>query len=147
MRIEIELIEDQIDSIIVDDLREYYLDKKDDNPELAKHIDRLLRYYSTIPDHEAWLENPKPEIHNQRGLSIAVAPEDISKIVANDLRWAFEWNKKDDKIDCSDDIIERDEDLLIAIVEVLSYYMVLRDYVKWKEENEQFIPTGDDDHA
>ena len=44
-------------------------------------------------------------------------------------------NNQFDKVDCSDDVLEPDYDLLKAIQTVLEYYMPHADWSEWMETN------------
>jgi len=44
-------------------------------------------------------------------------------------------NNQFDKVDCSDDVLEPDYELLKAIQTVLAYYMVHEDWSEWMEMN------------
>ena len=46
----------------------------------------------------------------------------------------YDFCSKPNKIDCSDDIIEPDEEILNALKVVLSHFMTIHDYEKWLEK-------------
>jgi len=57
----------------------------------------------------------------------------VDKIVIEELKIAFKLNSTPDKIDCSDDILPPDEDLLKSIETVLKYYMTPGEFWEWEE--------------
>jgi hypothetical protein len=56
-------------------------------------------------------------------------------LVVKSLKKYYDICSKPDKVDCSDDIIEPDQELLQAIDRVLADYMPQDDYDRWKNEN------------
>ncbi len=61
--------------------------------------------------------------------------EDCDLVIIDDLKDQFHRNNKFDKVDCSDDVLEPDYNLLNAILTVLDYYMPCKDYEEWKKMN------------
>ena len=68
--------------------------------------------------------------------------EDRDQIVIDELKDAYNRENKFDKVDCSDDILEPDYELLNAIKTVLGYYMSQSDYQQWQA---QFLFGVNDD--
>jgi len=66
---------------------------------------------------------------------ITVKVEECDDIVIDELKDAYLMNNRFDKVDCSDDVLEPDYELLKAIQTVLAYYMLHKDYEKWVEIN------------
>jgi len=66
---------------------------------------------------------------------ITVKVEECDDIVIDELKDAYLMNNRFDKVDCSDDVLEPDYELLKAIQTVLAYYMVHEDWSEWMEMN------------
>ena len=67
--------------------------------------------------------------------TITLNVEDCDNIVIDALKDAYRMNNQFDKVDCSDDVLEPDYELLKAIQTVLAYYMVHEYYEEWVEMN------------
>ena len=67
--------------------------------------------------------------------TITFRVEDSDQVVIDDLKDSYHMNNQFDNVDCSDDVLEPDYELLKAIQTVLAYYMVRDDYEKWVEMN------------
>lgn len=63
---------------------------------------------------------------------ITLVDQQIEKIVIDDLKFACELNSKPNRIDCSDDILDPDQDLLDSIKHLLRYYMTSAEYEQWE---------------
>lgn len=63
---------------------------------------------------------------------IALVDQQIEKIVIDDLKFAYRLNSKPNRIDCSDDILDPDQDLLDSIKHLLRYYMNSEEYEQWE---------------
>lgn len=57
----------------------------------------------------------------------------IDDIVVSELKEAYRLNALPDKIDCSDDIIEPDEEFLYCLHQVIKYYLAPKDYAEWRK--------------
>ena len=67
--------------------------------------------------------------------TITLRVEDCDGIVIDALKDAYRMNNRFDKVDCSDDVLEPDYNLLKAIQTVLEYYMPHADWSEWMEIN------------
>ena len=74
--------------------------------------------------------------------TITLRVEDCDQIVIDELKDAYRMNNQFDRIDCSNDVLEPDFELLKAIQTVLAYYMVHEDYQEWIEMN-QMVKKND----
>ena len=74
--------------------------------------------------------------------TITLRVEDCDQIVIDELKDAYRMNNRFDRIDCSNDVLEPDFELLKAIQTVLAYYMVHEDYQEWIEMN-QMVKKND----
>ena len=71
--------------------------------------------------------------------TITVKVEDCDNIVIDELIDSYHRNNKFDRIDCSNDVLEPDYELLKAILTVLAYYMPHEDYEEWVEMNPMVV--------
>lgn len=62
---------------------------------------------------------------------ITIKVDDVDDIVIEDLKEAYDLAAKPDRVDCSDDELEPDFNLLRAIDTVLDYYMSYGEYNEW----------------
>jgi hypothetical protein len=67
--------------------------------------------------------------------TITLRVEDCDQVVIDDLMDSYHRNNRFDKVDCSNDVLEPDYELLKAIQTVLAYYMLREDYEEWVEIN------------
>ena len=63
---------------------------------------------------------------------IKLVDQQIESIVIDDLKLAYELNVEPNRIDCSDMVIDPDQNLLDSIRRVLCYYMTRDDYEQWE---------------
>lgn len=63
---------------------------------------------------------------------ITLVDQQIEKIVIDDLKFAYKLNSRPDRIDCSDDVLDPDQDLLDSIKHLLRYYMTSAEYEQWE---------------
>ena len=63
---------------------------------------------------------------------ITLVDQQIEKIVIDDLKIAYKLNSRPDRIDCSDDVLDPDQDLLDSIKHLLRYYMTSAEYEQWE---------------
>jgi len=67
--------------------------------------------------------------------TITLRVEDCEQIVIDDLMDSYHRNNRFDKVDCSNEVLEPDYELLKAILTVLAYYMPHKDYEEWVKIN------------
>ena len=60
--------------------------------------------------------------------------EDIDQVVIDELKDAYLLNNRFEKVDCSDDVLQPDYELLQAIQTVLEYYMTGKEIKLWNEK-------------
>ena len=65
-------------------------------------------------------------------VKIKLVDQQIESIVIDDLKLAYELNVEPNRIDCSDMVIDPDQNLLDSIKRVLCYYMTRDDYEQWE---------------
>lgn len=57
-------------------------------------------------------------------------------LIIEDLKESYRLNRDPERMDCSEDIIEPDTELLAALDKVLEYYMNPTEYTLWKHNRE-----------
>lgn len=62
---------------------------------------------------------------------LLVDDEMLDRIIINELKDVYSSNQVPEKIDCSDDYIEPDTQLLYGIDKVLKYFMSPNEYDQW----------------
>lgn len=67
--------------------------------------------------------------------TITLRVEDCDQVVIDDLKDSYHRNNQFDKVDCSNDVLEPDYELLKSILTVLAYYMPHEDYEEWVKIN------------
>jgi hypothetical protein len=68
-------------------------------------------------------------------ITLRVEDYQTDDIVIADLKDSYHLNNRFGKVDCSDDVLEPDYELLKAIQTVLAYYMPHADWSEWMEIN------------
>lgn len=63
--------------------------------------------------------------------TLLVDEEMLDRIIVNELKEAYSLNKTPNKIDCSEDYIDVDTQLLYSLDKVLQYYMAPDEYNSW----------------
>lgn len=60
--------------------------------------------------------------------------ESVSELIRKSLMYDYEINSKPDKVDCSDEVLDPDEELLKALETVIQYYSSRSQFKEWKEK-------------
>jgi len=68
--------------------------------------------------------------------SIELDIDVIENIVVEELKSYYNLCNTPDKVDCSDDVIDPDQDLLQALDRVLQEYMTAHEYEQWRAQLE-----------
>jgi len=106
-----------------------YKGRKRSLVELDDAIDEIIE---RNPD---WVEKLIASLRRNEMKTITLRVEDCDQVVIDDLMDSYRMNNQFDKVDCSDDVLEPDYELLKAIQTVLAYYMVHKDWSEWMEMN------------
>jgi len=67
-------------------------------------------------------------------VEIELNDETVDEIVLRELKLDYELCSQPDYIDCSNDRIEPDQELLDALEKVIQYHSSVQQYKQWKEE-------------
>jgi len=65
-------------------------------------------------------------------VKIKLVDDQIDRIIIDELKNDYRINLVPNRIDCSDDVLDPDQDLLDAIKRVLRYYMNTQEYERWE---------------
>ena len=142
--VKIKLVDQQIESIVIDDLKlAYELNSEpnridcsdmviDPDQKLLDSIKRLLYYYMTRDDYEQFEAGSTEQTSSESCFTIAVESYQIDSVIVEDLKIVYEMNCKPESCG-SFGVIEPDVSLLRAVENLLQYYMVEQDYLQWKE--------------
>lgn len=57
----------------------------------------------------------------------------VSELIRKSLMYDYEINNKPDKFDCSDDVIEPDQEFLRCLEVVIQYYCSRSQFEEWKK--------------
>lgn len=71
--------------------------------------------------------------------TITLRVEDCDQVVIDELKDAYHRNNKFDKVDCSNDVLEPDFELLKAIQTVLEYYMTTEELELWNNNENKMV--------
>ena len=142
--VKIKLVDQQIESIVVNGLKlDYELNSEpnkidcsdmviDPDQKLLDSIKRLLYYYMTRDDYEQWEAGSTEQASSESYFTIAVESDQIDSVIVEDLKIVYEMNYNPECCG-SFGVAEPDVSLLSAVETVLQYYMVEQDYLQWKE--------------
>lgn len=102
-------------------------------------IRQCLNQTQIDPLMKAWLQDACLDLAKARQKDIQKTNynsfDDCDQIVVNELKDAYQRNNHFDKVDCSDDVLEPDYELLKAIQTVLEFYMPRDIWSEWMEMN------------
>ena len=63
---------------------------------------------------------------------IKLVDKQIDRLIIDELKNDYKLNSRLDRIDCSDDVLDLDQDLLDSIKHLLRYYMTSAEYEQWE---------------
>lgn len=142
--VKIKLVDNQIDRIIIDELKNDYrinlgpnqIDCSDDtiagNQSLLDAIKCVLRYYMTSVEYERWeINSSEPEEHDGP-FTIEVTWDQLRLPIVEDLKIVYESNHKPESCGIYG-MSQLDTELVSSVDQLLQYYMSEPDYKQWKE--------------
>ena len=140
----IKLVDQQIESIVIDDLKLAYAmniepnridcSDMDIDPDqnLLDSIKRVLCYYMTRDDYEQWEAGSVEQTSSETAFTIAVESDQIDRVVEDDLKIVYEMNYKPERCGVYG-MSQPDTELMSSVDQLLQYYMSEPDYKQWKE--------------
>ena len=138
--VKIKLVDQQIESIVIDELKLAYalnidsiwLDVGiDQNQNLLDSIKRVLCYYMTRDEYEQWEASSTEHASSETAFTIAVKSDQIDRVVEDDLKIVYEMNYKPESCGVYG-ISLPDTELVSSVDQLLQYYMSELDYKQWK---------------
>lgn len=133
--VKIKLVDDQIDRIIIDELKnDYHVITREIDPSqrLLAAIKCVLRYYMTSAEYEQWeINSSEPEEHDGP-FAIEVTWDQLRPPIVEDLKIVYEANYKPESCGVYG-MSQPDTELASSVDQLLQYYMSEPDYKQWKE--------------
>ena len=133
--VKIKLVDDQIDRIIIDELKnDYHLITREIDPSqrLLDAIMCVLRYYMNPREYGRWeINSSEPEEHD-RPFTIEVSWDQLRPPIVEDLKIVYESNYRPERCGVYG-MSQPDTELASSVDQLLQYYMSEPDYKQWKE--------------
>ena len=133
--VKIKLVDDQIDRIIIDELKnDYHVITREIDPSqrLLDAIKCVLRYYMTSAEYEQWeINSSEPEEHDGP-FTIEVTWDQLNWTIIEELKVVYEANYKPESCGIYG-MSQPDTELVSSVDQLLQYYMSEPDYKRWKE--------------
>jgi hypothetical protein len=76
------------------------------------------------------------EMKMHTNVEVEITDEQMDKITLINLKGAYRLEAVPNRIDCSDDVIPVDEEMLDALNMVISYYSTREQYENWAKERD-----------
>ena len=131
----IELVGDQIDRLIIDELKNDYhviIQEIDPRQRLLDAIKCVLHYYMNSEEYEQWQFDPCESKEHDGPFTIEVMWDQLRPPIVEDLKIVYESNCEPES--CGIYGMSRTHTELVSSVDrVLQYYMSEPDYKQWKE--------------
>lgn len=131
----IKLVDDQIDRIIIDELKNDYhaiTQEIDLRQRLLNAIKRVLRYYMSSEEYERWQMDSSESKEHDGPFTIEVTWDQLQPPIVEDLKIVYEMNYKPESCGVYD-MSQPDTELVSSVDQLLQYYMSEPDYKQWKE--------------
>lgn len=133
--VKIKLVDDQIDRIIIDELKnDYHVITREIDPSqrLLDAIKCVLRYYMNTREYGRWeINSSEPEEHD-RPFTIEVTWDQLNWTIIEELKVVYEANYKPESCGIYG-MSQPDTELVSSVDQLLQYYMREPDYKQWKE--------------
>lgn len=133
--VKIKLVDDQIDRIIIDELKnDYHVITREIDPSqrLLDAIKCVLRYYMNTREYGRWeINSSEPEEHD-RPFTIEVTWDQLNWTIIEELKVVYEANYKPESCGIYG-MSQPDAELVSSVDQLLQYYMSEPDYKQWKE--------------
>ena len=133
--VKIKLVDDQIDRLIIDELKnDYHVITREIDPSqrLLDAIKCVLRYYMTSAEYEQWeINSSEPEEHDGP-FTIEVTWDQLNWTIIEELKVVYEANYKPESCGIYG-MSQPDTELVSSVDQLLQYYMSEPDYKRWKE--------------
>ena len=131
----IKLVDDQIDRLIIDELKNDYhaiTQEIDLRQRLLNAIKRVLRYYMSSEEYERWQMDSSESKEHDGPFTIEVTWDQLQPPIVEDLKIVYEMNYKPESCGVYG-MSQPDTELVSSVDQLLQYYMSEPDYKQWKE--------------
>lgn len=133
--VKIKLVDDQIDHIIIDELKNDYhaiTQEIDLRQRLLNAIKRVLRYYMSSEEYERWQMDSSESKEHDGPFTIEVTWDQLQPPIVEDLKIVYESNYRPESCGVYG-MSQPDTELTSSVDQLLQYYMSEPDYKQWKE--------------
>ena len=133
--VKIKLVDDQIDRLIIDELKnDYHVITREIDPSqrLLDAIKCVLRYYMSSEEYERWQMDSSESKEHDGPFTIEVTWDQLRLPIVEDLKIVYESNYRPESCGIYG-ISQPDTELVSSVDQVLQYYMSEPDYKQWKE--------------
>ena len=131
----IKLVDDQIDRLIIDELKNDYhviTQEIDPSQRLLDAIKRVLRYYMSSEEHVQWQMDSSESKEHDESFTIEVTWDQLRLPIVEDLKIVYESNYRPESCGVYG-MSQPDTELVSSVDQLLQYYMSEPDYKQWKE--------------
>ena len=140
----IKLVDEQIDRIIIDELKNDYrlnvepnrVDCSNDviaaDQSLLDAIKSVLRYYMSSKEYERWQMDSSESKEHDGPFTIEVTWDKLRLPIVEDLKIVYESNYRPESCGVYG-MSQPDTELVSSVDQLLQYYMSEPDYKQWKE--------------
>ena len=131
----IKLVDDQIDRIIIDELKNDYhaiTQEIDLRQRRLNAIKRVLRYYMSSEEYERWQMDSSESKEHDGPFTIEVTWDQLQPPIVEDLKFVYESNYRPESCGVYG-MSQPDTELTSSVDQLLQYYMSEPDYKQWKE--------------
>lgn len=131
----IKLVDDQIDRLIIDELKNDYhaiTQEIDLRQRLLNAIKRVLCYYMSSEEYERWQMDSSESKEHDGPFTIEVTWDQLQPPIVEDLKIVYESNYRPESCGVYG-MSQPDTELTSSVDQLLQYYMSEPDYKQWKE--------------
>ena len=131
----IKLVDDQIDRLIIDELKNDYhaiRQEIDLRQRLLNAIKRVLCYYMSSEEYERWQMDSSESKEHDGPFTIEVTWDQLRLPIVEDLKIVYESNYRPESCGVYG-MSQPDTELVSSVDQLLQYYMSEPDYKQWKE--------------
>ena len=131
----IKLVDEQIDRIIIDELKnDYHVITQEIDPRqsLLDAIKSVLRYYMSSKEYERWQMDSSESKEHDGPFTIEVTWDKLRLPIVEDLKIVYESNYRPESCGVYG-MSQPDTELVSSVDQLLQYYMSEPDYKQWKE--------------
>ena len=133
--VKIKLVDDQIDYLIIDELKnDYHTLTQGIGPSqrLLDAIKCVLRYYMSSEEHAQWQMTSSESKEHNESFTIEVTWDQLRPPIVEDLKIVYESNYRPESCGVYG-MSQPDTELVSSVDQLLQYYMSEPDYKQWKE--------------